>query len=563
MPLRGISSTSLGSRSLSILEAINDLGLDASRSAIVRNVVKRNPDLNFTKYMMFLQALLKNGYVKLDGSRYMLTRKRKYELRANIEKTKSQKIDVGTTVGNRYELKALLGKGTYGSVWKAKDTQLDRTVAIKFLHRGLQDFGQLKTEAKTLSSLTHKNILIVHDLDSDKENGWLVTEYIDGPSLEVYLKNKAKEGKWISIEEARNVLEQCLEGLEFAHDKNRVHGDIKPRNIFVLGTGEIKLGDFGVAKILSSDQGQNEGYPAGYDRRLGSPSCAAPEVLNGNPRDFQSDLFSVGVLAYILLTGQHPFLHKSGLLSISELTKWEQYSPTKLRDLNPEIPEKYERIVMRLLERDKIKRYQKAREVLDEWREKPEIVQCPKCNADNSVLNKFCGQCGNDLRATQEVDSEPEKDFATSFALFTAGRTQDAIEITKRSLETNPRFAKGWTHLGYMLNNERRYEEAEEACTKSIAIDGNPSNPYMTRGFARSNLGKYNDAIDDFTLAFNKEIDEKKKSKILYHRGYSKMLAGRLSDALDDSLEATELDWTNTKAQRLKEKLENLMRDIK
>jgi len=321
-------------------------------------------------------------------------------------------------------------------------------------------------------------------------------------------------------------------------------------------TGEMKLGDFGVAKILDRPLEEKTEYPPGYTRLLGSPSCAAPEVLNGQPRDFQSDLFSVGILAYILLTGEHPFMHKSGLVSIPEFISSDTYAPSKPSELVEGIPEKYDKIVMRLLEKDKSKRYLKAREVLDEWREEIKTVQCPTCNAENPVSNKFCGQCGVDLTAIGEVKSEPEKDLGTSFALFTARRPLEAIGIIQRSLVKNPGFAKGWTHLGYMLNHERRYEEAEDACNRSISIDSELSQPYQTRGFARSNLGKFAEAIKDFTIAFEKETDERRQSMILYQRGYANRLFGDFKAAWEDVTLALKLDGANTKAKKLKEAIE-------
>jgi len=161
-----------------------------------------------------------------------------------------ERIREKTVLGGKYELEELIGKGSYGSVWKATDRSLDRTVAVKLLHGGIRDFQQLKNEGKASSALTHKNIVIVHDLDSDDENGWLVMELIEGLSLEKYLKTKAEEGAWMSFKETKDIVEQLLEALEFAHDKNRVHGDIKPGNIFLPKTGEVKLGDSGVANRL-------------------------------------------------------------------------------------------------------------------------------------------------------------------------------------------------------------------------------------------------------------------------------------------------------------------------
>ena len=106
-----------------------------------------------------------------------------------------------------------------------------------------------------------------------------------------------------------------------------------------------------------------------------------------------------------------------------------------------------------------------------------------------------------------------------------------------------------------MLNFERRYEEAETACTKSIKIDPESSRAYHTRGFARSNLGKFDAAIEDFTIALEKETDDRRKSRILYQRGYAKKLSGRFEEAFENAIKAVELDRTNAKARKLKESL--------
>ena len=386
-------------------------------------------------------------------------------------------------------------------------------------------------------------------------------EFVEGPDLGSYLKTLIKQKTWLPFEQARELIEQVLEALEYAQDKRIVHGDIKPGNILLPETGQVKLGDFGVAKILGAANETAHSYGEEHKRMLGSPTYSAPEVLKGGHRDFQSDLFSVGMLAYMLFTRQHPFKSfedKSGLFSISELIRDETCIPPKISDIQKEIPEKYAKIVMCLLERDKGKRYETAKEVLDEWREKTETAPCPNCTAKNPVSQKFCGECGKDLREVGGLKGE--KDLSSSFSLFHEGKSDEAIKIMQKSLKTNKRFAEGWSHLGYMLNFERKYEEAEEACTFSIEINKEDAQPYWTRGFARSNLGKLDEAIADFTEALNKEPDPYKQSQILNHRAKAWRFAGNYDKAISDVNSALKIDPGNAKALAMKEQLQPLLK---
>lgn len=317
---------------------------------------------------------------------------------AEIAEKPSKRPSKGLMLGDKYELESLLGKGNYGEVWKARDKSLDRIVAIKLLHAGIKDFSQLKSEGRALSALMHKNIVIVHDLGSDKENGWLVTELIDGESLQESLSRLILDNQWLPIERAVIIVERCLEALVYAHGKNRVHGDIKPGNILLTKKGEVKLSDFGVAKILCKSRVDVTSDLPDYKRILGSSTYSAPEVLIGNPRDFQSDLFSLGILAYVLLSGKHPFMHTSDMLSIPELIKSNTYAIPKLREMRLEINESYERIIYRLLEKDKRRRYKTAEQVLNDWRAVRMYIKCPQCRIDNPVSNNYCGRCGSRLK---------------------------------------------------------------------------------------------------------------------------------------------------------------------
>ena len=128
-----------------------------------------------------------------------------------------------TVFGDKYKKEARLGKGTYGEVWKCCDLSLDRLVAVKFLHGGVKDFGKLTVEGKALSALTHKNIVVVHDLGADDKDCWLVMELVDSHQMLAISQGVVKQKTWLPFDQARDIMQQILEGLESAHDKSRVH----------------------------------------------------------------------------------------------------------------------------------------------------------------------------------------------------------------------------------------------------------------------------------------------------------------------------------------------------
>jgi serine/threonine-protein kinase len=269
------------------------------------------------------------------------------------------------------------GMGTSGIVWKAKDVNLDRIVAIKFLHGGKNKFKQLEKEGKALARVPKPDCVVtIHHLGYDEGNAWIVMEYVDAPTLQKRIVEMVYNQEWFSYEDALLIIERCLECINFAHSRGVIHGDIKPANIFTVGKNQIKLTDFGVARIYAENHRYEDKHPPLNKKDLNvissalpSPTFASPEVLEGEKPDFQSDLFSIGMLAYLLLTGRHPFWHMSGLISIPELIKNRTYKPLKPSQLKETIPKECEKVVMGLLEKDKRKRYKDASTVLSEWRE--------------------------------------------------------------------------------------------------------------------------------------------------------------------------------------------------
>jgi serine/threonine protein kinase/biotin operon repressor len=306
-------------------------------------------------------------------------------------------------LGRRFLQEKFIGAGSYGQVWKGVDIKLEREIAIKFLHGGRQHFEQLLAEAHALALVEKPDsILVVYDVGFNRKNGWLITEFIEYPTLQSYLADVALKGSWLSLEDAKLIVEQCLEAMGYAHSRGIVHGDIKPANIFISRANKIKLGDFGVARILSQ-LSERRGCQHGseYKRRLGSPTFCAPEVLRGSRPTYQSDLFSMGILAYILFSGVHPFLHRSGLIPIPELIKSDTFRPRRLRHIRRDVGKRFDQIIMGLLEKEEAERPQRTTDVLNKWREEIDVIRCLECNVKNSQSSKFCYNCGASLKKSE------------------------------------------------------------------------------------------------------------------------------------------------------------------
>ncbi len=238
-----------------------------------------------------------------------------------------------------------------GVVYKAQDTKLLRPVALKFLTPELTRDQDAKKrfiqEARAASSLDHPNIAVVHEVDETADgNSFICMAYYDGQTL----KTRLTKGSFDTDEAIRLIL-QIASGLQAAHESNIVHRDIKPGNIVITGNGEVKIVDFGLAKLAAQTR-ESRTLVTG-----GTAAYMAPEQIMGNEADNRSDLFSLGVVFYETLAGRRPFAgeHESALFY--SIVNAEPPPPSTIR---PEIPQELDRIILRLLEKDPAKRYQFA-----------------------------------------------------------------------------------------------------------------------------------------------------------------------------------------------------------
>jgi len=262
-----------------------------------------------------------------------------------------------------YEIQAAIGAGGMGEVYKARDTRLDRTVAIKILPREVSADpdrrARFEREARTIASLNHPHICTLHDVGDHDGSLFLVMELLDGEPLRARLTH-SRAGVPTIVDTAI----QLADALESAHAKGIVHRDIKPDNIFITARGAAKLLDFGIAKLAAGQAAMTEAVTvtrAGTGPLvLGTVAYMSPEQARGEPLDARSDLFSLGAVVYEMATGTPPFRGTTSGAVLSEILTKAPLAPVRL---NPDVPPDLERIVNKLLEKDRELRYQSARDV--------------------------------------------------------------------------------------------------------------------------------------------------------------------------------------------------------
>jgi len=253
----------------------------------------------------------------------------------------------------RYEVVKELGSGAMGTVYMGRDTVGRRSVAIKTLKPAGVDAQELSAmkerffrEAESARQLAHPAIVTVYDAGEENGTAYFAMELLDGVTLKDFC---VKRGT-VSVKRAAEIAAFTAEALAYAHGKNVVHRDIKPENIMILSNGDLKITDFGVAKLMDASQTQSGVV-------LGTPNYMSPEQLIGAKVDRRSDIFSLGVVFYELLTGVRPFQAKN----ISEMLRLhEAHQPPAPSTLRPEVPPSVDAIALRALQRDLAQRYQQG-----------------------------------------------------------------------------------------------------------------------------------------------------------------------------------------------------------
>jgi serine/threonine protein kinase len=263
----------------------------------------------------------------------------------------------------RYEISGELGRGAMGVVYKATDPVIGRTVAVKTIKLSEEGTGlsrpelltRFQTEARAAGLLTHPNIVVVFDAGEEDGLYYITMELVEGKSLQAHLDG----GQAFALPRVLRIMEQTCSALQFAHERNVVHRDIKPANIMLTADDTVKITDFGTAKILQFGTMQQTAHV------MGTPSYMSPEQVKGRAVDGRSDIFSLGVLLYEMVTGEKPFPGQNITTVIYKIVNEEPVPP---RQIDPSIHPGISAVVMKALTKEPEARYQSCREMLEDLR---------------------------------------------------------------------------------------------------------------------------------------------------------------------------------------------------
>lgn len=339
----------------------------------------------------------------------------------------------------RYEVIVELGKGAMGLVYKARDPMLERVVAIKTVNLSMdaeelgEYEGRFNQEARAAGSLNHPNIVTIYDVGKGGNLAFMAMEFLQGRDVRAMIAG----GKALPASQAVSIAAQVAEGLAYAHEHDVIHRDIKPANIMVVRDGLVKIMDFGIARMRSGDVQTQSGVV------LGSPKYMSPEQVQGKRADQRSDLFSLGVVLYEMLTGKAPF---EGENMTAIMLQTLNFNPDPPSRVNPALPEILDFIVAKALAKRPDDRYATARDMASDLRE------CEKA---------LRGEANAPLIAPRRIHSLPD-DLARH--LESEGETEDADAPRSRRSDTDD------LHLARPLPISRAFDSLDATRRLAAAV---------------------------------------------------------------------------------------------
>ncbi len=313
----------------------------------------------------------------------------------------------GQKISDRYQIIKAIGEGGMANVYLAYDTILDRNVAVKVLRGDLAGdekfVRRFQREALSASSLAHPNIVEVYDVGEDNGQYYIVMEYVEGRHLKELIKKRGK----LTTSEVIDIMLQITDGLSVAHDSYIIHRDIKPQNIMILENGLVKIMDFGIAMAMNSTQLTQT------NSVMGSVHYLPPEQANGKGSTLQSDIYSMGIVMYELLTGSLPY---KGDNAVEIALKHLKESIPSIREKLPNLPQSIENIILKSTAKNPKNRYADAREMhndlltcMDEERQNEKKIILPYSESEDTKLKVSKKSVQTEEKGNNKKKSEPEK----------------------------------------------------------------------------------------------------------------------------------------------------------
>jgi len=286
-------------------------------------------------------------------------------------------IKIGMIIDDRYEIIEKIGTGGMSDVYKEKDNTLDRCVAVKVLKQEFSEnatfVSKFKVEAKAAAGLMHPNIVNVYDVGSENGIYYIIMELVEGITLKKYIEKKSR----LSVNEAVSIAIQVSMGIEAAHNAGIIHRDIKPQNIIISREGKVKVTDFGIAKAATSNTISSN--------VMGSVHYTSPEQARGGYSDARSDIYSLGITMFEMLTGRVPF---NGDTTVAIAIKHIQEELPSMRDIVPDITDSVEQIVEKCCQKSPDRRYQNVGELIADLKQS---LISPNGSFVKTITDDNCG----------------------------------------------------------------------------------------------------------------------------------------------------------------------------
>ncbi|MBN2384853.1 protein kinase [bacterium] len=354
----------------------------------------------------------------------------------------------GTPFGDRYQIEELVGRGGMGIVYRSKDNILHETVAIKLLNPLFSSDKEIvvrfKQEIKLARKINHKNVIHIYDIGEVDGIRYISMEYVQGKDLKEVIR---AEGGGLPLNVGIMIIQKIAEALQVAHDLDIIHRDIKPQNILIQPNGDVKILDFGIARLSDSDDLSKTGS------LLGSPVYMSPEQASGKDTDRRTDIYSLGVIMFEMFTGRIPFLADT---PIATALKHVNETPPLPSSLNPDIPVWVEKVILKAMEKDPANRFQKVIDIIDPVHglhisriTDTDIVVCAQCGKHNPASNSSCSNCQSFL--IKEAPSEQSLPVQTLPVLEVQAEERRLMRLATAAFERHD-LQQAKDHLEHLLS---------------------------------------------------------------------------------------------------------------